>query len=205
MAFCGERGDMAPYFEKVGQALSHDANPAEAVLDLVSKDATSEEAVKEILDKWEASNDSKSLALMSRVEGKAPPSRRGSGAGAVASTAQVFKRQLSLALVDPLPVHRAPRGCSPPSSPFFGLVYLASRDENQKQVPFRLFYLWWVLALPACMSISTLIGTNRDNFSVVYEIRAGSYKTWSYAASTSLVPRSRALLAGDVHQRRRVY
>ena len=33
-------------------------------------------------------------------------------------------------------------------------------EENQKQVPFRLFYLWWVLALPACMAISTLIGTS---------------------------------------------
>lgn len=187
VAFCGERGDMAPYFEKVGQALSHDANPAEAVLDLVSKDATSEEAVKEILDKWEASKDSKSLALMSSgVEGKAPPSRRGAGAGAVASTAQVFKRQLSLACVDPLQ-YTGRLVAIPPIVAFFGVVYLASRDTNQKQVPFRLFYLWWVLALPACMSISTLIGTNRDNFSVVYEIRAGMYKAWSYAASTSLV------------------
>jgi len=75
----------------------------------------------------------------------------------------------------------------PPIVAFFGLVYLASRETNQKQVPFRLFYLWWVLALPACMSISTLIGSNMDNRSVVYEIRAGMYKAWSYAMSTTLV------------------
>ena len=54
-------------------------------------------------------------------------------------------------------------------------MYLASRKNDQKQVPFRL-YLWWVLALPACMSITSLIGTNRDTFSVVYELRAGMYK-----------------------------
>ena len=150
----------------------------------MSKDATSEEAVKEILDKWEASNDSKSLALMSSgVEGKAPPSRRGAGAGAVASTAQVFKRSLSLALVDPLQ-YIGRLAAVPPIVAFFGLVYLASRETNQKQVPFRLFYLWWVLALPACMSITTLIGTNRDTFSVVYELRAGMYKIFSYVAST---------------------
>jgi len=187
VAFCGERNAMAPYFASVGSELSHDANPAEAVLDLVSKDATSEEAVKAILDKWEDSKDSKSLALMSSgVEGKAPPSRRGAAAGAVASTFHVFKRQVALSLVDPLQ-YIGRMAAVPPIVAFFGLVYLASRETNQKQVPFRLFYLWWVLALPACMSISTLIGSNMDNRSVVYEIRAGMYKAWSYAMSTTLV------------------
>lgn len=187
VAFCGERAAMAPYFASVGHALSHDANPAEAVLDLVSKDATSEEAVKRILDKWEASDDAKNVAGASgAVEGKPPLSRRGEGAGSVASTFHVFRRQVSLSLVDPLQ-YIGRLAAVPPIVAFFGLVYLASREENQKQVPFRLFYLWWVLALPACMSISTLIGTNRDNFSVVYEIRAGMYKVWSYAMSTTLV------------------
>jgi len=98
----------------------------------------------------------------------------------------VFTRQLRLAVSDPLQFSGR-LVAIPPIVSFFGLVYIASHQSNQKQVPFRLFYLWWVLALPACLGITTVIGTNRDNLSVVYEIRAGMYRVISYVGSTSLV------------------
>ena len=189
VAYCGPRKEMAAHFESVGATLSHDANPAEAVLDLVSKDTTSETQVTAVLDGWESSERRERVAREAagskNAAGLSLPPRTVTAAGAV-SVAGVFARQARLALVDPLQyVGRV--FIIPQLVAFFGVVYLASRKNDQKQVPFRLFYLWWVLALPACMSITTLIGTNRDTFSVVYELRAGMYKIFSYVASTTLV------------------
>ena len=145
-----------------------------------------------MLDGWESSErrDRAPRRLPGRKRARAPVAhghhrRRG-------VVAHVFARQARLALVDPLQyVGRV--FVIPQMVAFFGVVYLASRKNDQKQVPFRLFYLWWVLALPACMAITTLIGTNRDTFSVVYELRAGMYKIFSYVASTSLVQIRRCL------------
>ena len=154
---------------------------------MVSKDTTSEAQVSAVLDGWESSERRDRVALEAAGSKNAlalPP--RTVTTGGAASVAHVFARQARLALVDPLQyVGRV--FVIPQMVAFFGVVYLASRKNDQKQVPFRLFYLWWVLALPACMSITTLIGTNRDTFSVVYELRAGMYKIFSYVASTSLV------------------
>ena len=187
VAYCGPRKEMAAHFGSVGASLSHDANPAEAVLDLVSEDTTSEAQVSAVLDGWESSERRDRVASEAAGSKNAlalPP--RTVTTGGAASVAHVFARQARLALVDPLQyVGRV--FVIPQMVAFFGVVYLASRKNDQKQVPFRLFYLWWVLALPACMAITTLIGTNRDTFSVVYELRAGMYKIFSYVASTSLV------------------
>ena len=68
VAYCGTRDGMAPHFASIGKplrtcdgrdgtpgAVAVEANPAEAVLDLVSKDISSKEAVADVLDAWEAS------------------------------------------------------------------------------------------------------------------------------------------------------
>jgi hypothetical protein len=159
---------------------------AEAVLDLVSKDTTSAEAVSQVLDSWDGSAKSKEIAAEAAGTGVAAPPGASTAAGGVMSTMAVLQRQLRLAVTDPLQ-YTGRLVAIPQIVSFFGLVYLASHESSQKQVPFRLFYLWWVLALPACLGITTLIGTNRDAGSVVYEIRAGMYKAYSFALSTSLV------------------
>ena len=184
VAYCGDRGGMASYFKSINVPLSKDANPAEAVLDLVSKDTTSAESVSNVLDRWAASDKSKELAAAA-ASGSGSAVALGSSAAGGAMV-NVILRQLGLALTDPLQ-YTGRLLAIPPIISFFGLVYVASHDSNQKQVPFRLFYLWWVLALPACLGIVTVIGTNRDTKSVVSEIRAGMYRAFSYVLSTSLV------------------
>ena len=193
VAYCGERDAMARYFESISLPLSKDANPAEAVLDLVSKDTTSTKEVTKALDSWDACSKSKETAVVAIASGgaevlggdEATPAPPKAANGAI-STIHVFLRQCHLALTDPLQ-YTGRLFVIPQIISFFGLVYVASHESNQKQIPFRLFYLWWVLALPACMSITTLIGTNRDSFSVMYEIRAGMYKAYSYVLSITLV------------------
>ncbi|GMH57680.1 hypothetical protein TrLO_g2570 [Triparma laevis f. longispina] len=188
VAYCGDRGAMARYFDSISVSLSHGANPAEAVLDLVSKDTSSVDEVNKVLDSWQASNNSKAVTSFAKVAsgGAALPPKTSNSASTVMSTMGVFQRQVRLAFTDPLQF-TGRLIAIPQIVSFFGLVYVASHESNQKQVPFRLFYMWWVLALPSCMGITTLIGTNRDTFSVMYEIRAGMYKAYSYALSTTLV------------------
>jgi len=151
----------------------------------VSKDTTSTEAVNSVLDRWAASDESKEAAAAA-AGGSGSAVALGSSAAGGGTTVNVFFRQLGLAMTDPLQ-YTGRLLAIPPIVSFFGLVYVASHESNQKQVPFRLFYLWWVLALPACLGIVTVIGTNRDTTSVVYEIRAGMYRAFSYVLSTSLV------------------
>lgn len=188
VAYCGGRGDLAAYFNAIGKPLSKGANPAEAVLNLVSKDTTSPEEVGQVLDTWAASEKSRETAAEAAAAGggKGGAAAAAPAASAGGSTLHVVTRQISLAVTDPLQ-YTGRLVVIPFIVSFFGVVYVASHGSNQKQVPFRLFYLWWVLALPACLGIVTVIGTNRDVLSVVYEIRAGMYATYSYVLSTSFV------------------
>ena len=181
-AYCGGRADMVAYFESISKPLSKDANPAEAVLDMVSKDTTSAEEVTSVLDSWTASDKSKEVVV---TGGGAMPTPA-PNAGSLMSTLHVFMRQGYLALIDPLQ-YTGRMVAIPPIICFFGLVYVASHESNQKQVPFRLFYLWWVLCLPNALGIVQVVGTNRDTLSVVNEIRAGMYRVYSYVLSTSLI------------------
>ena len=184
VAFCGERAAMAPYFESIGHALSHDANPAEAV---------PRPRVEGCHFRRGGHADPRQVGGFRRFEERRPGVWRrrgqtshlwpGRGRRVAASAFHVFKATGVPLARGSAPVHRTTGG-GPPDRRL--LRSGVSRVQGKaKQVPFGLFYLWWVLALPACMSISTLIGTNRDNMSVVYEIRAGMYKAWSYAMSTS--------------------
>ena len=55
VAFCGERASLPLHFASIGKTLPKAANPAEAVLDLVSKDIASSDDVTFVLDQWDAS------------------------------------------------------------------------------------------------------------------------------------------------------
>jgi len=184
VAYCGARDGMAPHFASIGKPLSKDANPAEAVLDLVSKDITSPDEVKAVLDGWEAAKDKAAAALAAPEAG--PLKLDTKRAGLCAETWHVLKRQMKLALTDPLQyiarMFICPFVCS-----FFGLVYVESRDDVQYQVPFRLFYLWWILCVPPCLAIIAVIGMNFDMRTAVAEMKAGMYRPISYAFSTGLV------------------
>merc|ERR1719223_193058 len=70
---------------------------------------------------------------------------------------------------------------------FFGLVYRESANPIQVQVPFRLFYLWWVLAVPPCLNIISILILNVEGRSVVHEMKSGMYRPHSYVISTTLI------------------
>ncbi len=64
---------------------------------------------------------------------------------------------------------------------------------------FRLFYLWWVLCIPPCLScIISMVGMTFEIKSVVHEIRNGMYRPLSYAFSTAVVQAPMLLALGFV-------
>mmetsp|Transcript_56160 Transcript_56160/g.111487 ORF Transcript_56160/g.111487 Transcript_56160/m.111487 type:complete len:1121 (-) Transcript_56160:482-3844(-) len=189
VAYCGVRNGMSQHFQSIGKTLPVDANPAEAVLDLISKDITSKEDVTTVLDKWDTSG-----ALQASADAKAAANSGAAGVSTIskkggvpcASTLHVLKRQAYLAVTDPMQfVVRIV--ISPFLVAFFGLVYKESANNVQVQVPFRLFYLWWVLAVPPCLNILTILVLSYEHRSVIYEMRNGMYRPMSYALSTTIV------------------
>ena len=188
-AYCGMRDEMVAHFASIGSPLAADANPAEAVLDLVSKDISSAEAVTAVLDKWTP------RALTAAGGSAVRPAEK--GGGVLAPVLVVLKRTATLALIDPMQFTARLVIC-PFLVSFFGLVYKESANNVQKQVPFRLFYLWWILAIPPCLNIITIIGGTLDTRNVVHEIRSGMYKPLTYVLSTGLVQIPMLLVLGFV-------
>jgi hypothetical protein len=204
VAFCGERDKMAPHFASIGKPLrTRDsnngaaaklkaANPAEAVLDLISKDISSREEVATVLDAWQSSG---------QGAPKPPPADMATATlepraiGACSQTMVVLHRQFYLAFNDPLQ-YMARFVICPFVCAFFGVVYVASREHVQEQVPFRLFYLWWILCIPPCLCIISIIGMTFEMRSVINEIRNGMYRPLSYAFSTTVVQAPMLLVLG---------
>jgi len=181
VAYAGERAKMPAHFEAIGKPLSKGANPAEAVLDLVSKDITSKEAVGSVLDAWAAKGVPD--ASVGRGAAAALTLRDASSCGQLM---HVLRRQCYLAVSDPLQwwfrFAVAPFMCC-----FFGLVYKESANEEQVQVPFRLFYLWWILAVPPTLNIISILIFSMETRSIVLEMKNRMYGPISYALSTTVV------------------
>jgi len=185
VAYCGARNDVSAYFASIAKPLNKDANPAEAVVDLVSKDMTSKENVRSVLDLWETKGEA-IMGITDTTTGTPIDGKTTIKFGLCASTLHLFYRQMRLALVDPLQF-LVRLIVAPFITCFFGLIYKETANANQVQVPFRLFFLWWMLAVPPFLCIITIVGGTFDMRSVVQEIKAGMYRPISYAISTSMV------------------
>jgi len=184
VAFRGPTNEMPAHFEMIGKPLAKEANPAEAVLDLVSKDISSKDAVKQVLDKW-AGNPGQHVDV-SADTAAGPVVSTPKPCSLFSSTFKVFRRQAMLTLTDPTVFWVKLIAC-PFVIAFFGLIYKESANNDQKQVPFRLFYLWWVLALPPCLNVISVITLSFETRSVIYEMRNGMYGAFSYVVSTTIV------------------
>ena len=147
------------------------ASRVQAVLDLISRDITSQEAVSAVLDRWAALNGAAEDdgAYSGGAAVAVPPA----AFGGACSVLVVLRRQCYLALSDPLQ-YMARFVMCPFVCCFFGLVYIAARKNEQEQVPFRLFYLWWILAVPPCLNIISIIGATHEIKLAVSEIKNGT-------------------------------
>jgi len=183
VAYRGPTGAMSEYFEKsLGKTLPSGANPVEAVLDLVSKDMTNTSEVQHVIDTWAASGKT-DVDVTLDAASVAVPTPSPSRAGAML---KIFRRQLWIGLTDPIQ-YWARIVVTPFLIAFFGLVYVESADEIQTQVPYRIFFLWWVLAIPPCLAIIQIVPMNFELRTVKLEMRSGMYSALDYSVSTTLV------------------
>jgi len=120
----------------------------------------------------------------------APPpyalSKSISQAGLCMQTWALTKRALMLSLKDPLfYIGRMVMGAIMIS--FFGLIYKESRNNVNPQATFRLFFLWWVLAVPASLDLVTVFVLNIELKTVKTEIKNGMYSPIAYVLSNTAV------------------
>jgi len=181
VAYYGERSGIDAFFNSVHKPLGKDANPAEAVLDEISTDITAKSSVLAVLDAWKAASQGLLNLSFDGQPISLPQKRMGCG-----QTYKLFKRQFMLSLTDPMQ-YWARMVMAPFMTSFFGLVYRESANPIQVQVPFRLFYLWWVLAVPPCLNIISILILNVEGRSVVHEMKSGMYRPHSYVISTTLI------------------
>ena len=182
VAFQGPVPDLPGYFEGLGKPLPKEANPAEAVLDVVSKDISSAADVEQVLDSWKSASEMSAA----HAKGGATGVLETSSTASCTAVLVVLRRQIALALTDPTQ-YIARMMVVPFVLAFFGLVYKESANAEQTQVPFRLFFLWWVLALPPCLNVISVITLSFETRSVRHEMRSGMYGPFAYALSTTLV------------------
>jgi len=70
---------------------------------------------------------------------------------------------------------------------FFGLIYKESAANVNPQATFRLFFLWWVLAVPVSLDLVTVFILNIELKTVKTEIKNGMYSPLAYVFSNTLV------------------
>ena len=158
VAYSGTRFDAAGYFAKIGKTFPAAANPAEFLVDEVSKDMTSTEAVEVVLDQW--TNHARSVSpALSPKQAKAKLHARQARAGLCTQIVVLTQRTFEMAFADPV-IYLVRMFVVAFIIIFFGIVYLESANQVQEQISFRLFFLWWLLCVPPALDIVAVVYSN---------------------------------------------
>jgi len=180
-AFMGPTPTLTSHLATLGFNAPSDCNPAEFVLDLVSKDITPPENVRRVLDAWANSVDSN--VEIGAAAGLAPPPPM---AGLCSQTRLLTRRAMFVALSDPT-IYVMRMIVVAVMVSFFGVIYKESSNDTNPQAPFRLFYLWWVLCLPPALGLVVVFVTNVELKTVKTEVKNGMYSPLAYTLSGILV------------------
>jgi len=181
-AYSGPTAGLTTHLESLGQTLKSETNPAELVLELVSKEGQDDQGtrVAKVLDTWA------NIAPVVVVPPAYALNKSISQAGLCMQTWALTKRALMLSLKDPLfYIGRMVMGAIMIS--FFGLIYKESANNVNPQATFRLFFLWWVLAVPASLDLVTVFVLNIELKTVKTEIKNGMYSPVAYVLSNTAV------------------
>ena len=179
-AFCGDAADLPAHFGRIGLPLPPNANPAEFVLDVVSKDISSKEKVALVLDQWGAAAPRVDVPPKTALP---PPI---ASAGFCTQVRVLFGRSVMLAVKDPvLYVSRMLLFFVMITA--FGILYVETRDQVQEQVMPRLFYLNWVCCLPSILCLITVFALNGEYATARTEMQNGMYSPIAYTIATGCV------------------
>lgn len=179
-AYYGAADQMAAHFTALGHAQPEAANPAEFVLDLVSKDLSSAEAVKGLLDAWEQDPKAK-VAVPAPTPLEMPPP----GAGLCAQFLILLRRNVRLLTLDPTLIARMVALVV--TMVFFGVIYIEQRNKVQENVLQRIFYLFWTVCVPAGFGALCVVVFNVEANLMHAEIRGGMCSTTAYLLANTAV------------------
>ena len=179
-AYFGPTAGLAPHLASLGHTVPDDCNPAEFALELVSKDVSSAEDVGKILSKWDTVGTKVILPPKTELAPTPPV------AGLAKQTWVLTKRTAKQAIADPI-FYMVRMVMSAFMISFFGLIYKESRHNVNPQATFRLFFLWWVLAVPVSLDLVTVFVLNIELKTVKTEIKNGMYSPIAYVLSNTLV------------------
>jgi len=176
-AYFGPTAQLTPHMEKLGFKLPQSCNPAEFVLDLVSKDISPRETVDKMLA---AGQPATTIPPQTAL---APPV---AATGLAVQTWVLTRRTLSQAFSDPTVylVRMVMNACM---ISFFGVIYIESAQEVNPQAQFRLFFLWWVLCVPISLDLITVFLLNLELKTVKTEVKNGMYSPIAYVLSNTIV------------------
>jgi len=182
-AYCGPTEGLGAHLASLGHPVPPNCNPAEFALELISRDVSSAEAVKAILDAWQGKVEPTSTTESAPKEPlpQPPPT-----AGLCMQTLVLTKRAARQAIADPIfyIVRMIMTGIM---ISFFGLIYKESAKNINPQATFRLFFLWWVLAVPVSLNLITVLIFNVELKTVKTEIKNGMYSPIAYVISSTIV------------------
>jgi ABC-type multidrug transport system ATPase subunit len=185
VAYSGTRIDAAGYFAKIGKTFPAAANPAEFLVDEVSKDMTSIEAVEVVLDQWTKHASSVSPKL-SPKQAKAKLHARQARAGLCTQIVVLTQRTFEMAFADPV-IYLVRMFVVAFIITFFGIVYLESANQVQEQISFRLFFLWWLLCVPPALDIVAVFYYNIELQTARAEMKTGAYGIFAYVVANTAV------------------
>jgi len=183
-AYCGKTDAAEGYFAKLAKPFPAAANPAEFLVDEVSKDMTSADAVTALLDAW-AKHAMADPTLQSR------PASSGAlevhpRAGLCKQIGVLTHRAFGAAFSDPV-LYIVRMVVAAFIICFFGIVYLESANQVQEQATFRLFFLWWLLCVPPSLDIVAVFVFNMELKTAKMEMKNGLYSTVAYIIGNTFV------------------
>lgn len=186
-AYRGPAKGVTDYFSKIGYPVDPGKNPAEFMLDQVNREFVDPDKVDNILDLWEAAERKGVYPVRPAPDGMLVL-KKGNAfrTGFVNQSMTLLSRQGKLVAKDPmLYVGRCIVYIM--SMLFFSIIYVSSRERNQRQVLFRTFLIMWHVGLPSSFGVIAVFAFNTEFHAITREFKNGMLRPLAYICATTLL------------------
>ncbi|KAL3921045.1 MAG: hypothetical protein SGPRY_005037 [Prymnesium sp.] len=173
MAYLGKASAVTAYFEKVGRPMPPNTNPADYMLDLINKDFSDPATVDHVVEEWEKHRP--------EVRNMAPDTLANIPQTTVCGQLSVlFRKHCLLAVRDPL-VYIARIVVIVVTNTFIAILYIEGRQKRQARALSLFFYLFFAVAIPGMLSLTTVLLSNLELQIVKREVKDNAYSAGAYA------------------------
>jgi len=189
MAYCGGAGEGAlDYFRSIGHPISANTNPAEFMVDLVNADFNDAEVVENILGSWAKSSAPPVIDPLLSPRSRFCIKFREELAecGLCDQILIMFRRHGKLCIRDPL-LFVGRMGIFLVATMFFAIVYISAHNTRQDQVLNRMWYIMWVVGMPANMAVIAVYTYNSEFNAIKRESKNGMTSPLAYLIAMGIL------------------